>query len=395
MDSMAQDILNAAILVVDDNPTNLRVFLEQLEQAGFRTLVAPSGERALKQIERLQPDLILLDVLMPGIDGFETCVRLKENAHTRDIPVIFMTALSDTVDKVKGFEVGGVDYITKPFHTEEVIARITTHLTIRRLQQQLQQQNEELRALNANKDKFLSVISHDLRSPFSSLRGLIQFTTANIDGWDKDQIDKILGLLTNSTDNLYALIENLLTWSRIQRGVIEHRPEQIDIQSIVANAVNLFQSMAEQKGIPLTNTVQDSIHAYADAHMIDAVMRNLLSNAVKFTHPGGGIEVGASEAEEQVTVFVKDSGIGLSEENQVKLFRIDQRYKQLGTAREKGTGMGLILCKEFIEKNNGIIWLESDLNTGSTFFFTLPASPPQNRRSMRPSPSAATASLRS
>lgn len=362
----------ATILVVDDNPANLRVFLDQLTRAGFRILVAPSGQRALQQLDHITPDLILLDVLMPGLDGFETCSRLKANKATKNIPVIFMTALTDTLDKVKGFDVGGVDYITKPLQYEEAIARIRTHLTIRRLQQQLEEQNAQLKHLNASKDKFLSMISHDLRSPFSSLRGLIQFTSQNLQGWSKSKIEEVIHLLGHSTDNLYALIENLLTWSRIQRGVIDFQPQYLQLKNTIAKDIDLFTSIAEQKQILLTNHVAEPLQVYADANMLDAVLRNLLSNAIKFTHPGGRIDVSATQNEHSITVSVTDTGIGLSEENSAKLFRIDDRYKQLGTAKEKGTGLGLILCKEFIEKNEGVIGVISQPDKGSTFFFTLP-----------------------
>lgn len=159
----------ASILIVDDQPVNLGILVECLKAAGFKTLVAANGEWALQQIDQIQPDLILLDVMMPGIDGFETCRRLKANATTREIPIIFMTALADLGDKVKGFEVGGVDYITKPFQQEEVLARVRTHVTI-------VAQRRQLEELNTRKDQFFSLIAHDLRSPVSSLRGLLHFT---------------------------------------------------------------------------------------------------------------------------------------------------------------------------------------------------------------------------
>ena len=370
------------ILIVDDKLENLKTLVLHLKRHGFGIILAQSGEEALERIEHVTPDLILLDVLMPVIDGFETCRRLKKHETAKDIPVIFMTALSDTVDKIKGFDMGGVDYITKPFQHEEVQARIQTHLTIRKLQQQLQaqnvllkEQNAQLEELNASKDKFLSIIAHDLRSPFSSLRGLIRFTTENISGYNQEKLEQILELLGESTDNLYALVENLLTWSRIQRGVIEYHPQYIDIREIVARNITLFTSLAQQKQITLRNVIEEDISAYADTNMIDAVIRNLLSNAIKFTHPGGHIEIAATQDETSVEISVSDNGIGIGEKGLQKLFRIDAKYKQLGTARERGTGLGLILCKEFIEKHGGRIWIESEVEKGSTFRFTLMKKP--------------------
>jgi two-component system sensor histidine kinase/response regulator len=370
------------ILVVDDDPDNLGVLFDYLDSVGFKVLLVQNSENALIQAESKKPDIILLDILMPGLDGFETCRRLKENDKTRDIPVIFMTALSDTTNKVKGFKMGAVDYITKPFQQEEVLARVNTHLTIRKLQQQLEAKNtlleeqvEQLSELNASKDKFISMISHDLQSPFSSLRGLIQFTAENLEGYNKSELGNIMDLLGNSTDNLYALIENLLTWSRIQRGVLEHCPQPIDIRDIVTQNINLFTQNAEDKQITLRNLIEERIAVYADFNMVNAVIRNLISNALKFTKSGGRVEFSAKQNGEYVEVSVTDTGIGISKEHLSKLFRIDARYKRLGTDREKGTGLGLILCKEFIEKHGGTIWIESEVDQGSTVKFTLPRNP--------------------
>jgi signal transduction histidine kinase len=191
-------------------------------------------------------------------------------------------------------------------------------------------------------------------------------------GWSKTRIEEVINLLVHSTDNLHALIENLLTWSRIQRGVIEFQPQYLHLHNLVAQAVELFTSIADQKHITLTNHLSMPLYVYADANMLDAVLRNLLSNAIKFTYSGGRVEVHGMQNEHDITISIIDTGIGLSQENIAKLFRIDDRYKQIGTAKEKGTGLGLILCKEFIEKNGGTIGVTSKPEQGSTFFFTLP-----------------------
>ncbi len=370
------------ILVVDDDPDNLGILFDYLNDVGFKVLLVQNSENALMQAESKKPDIILLDILMPGMDGFETCRRLKENDKTKDIPVIFMTALSDTENKVKGFKMGAVDYITKPFQQEEVLVRVNAHLTIGKLQQQLEAKNalledqvKQLKELNASKDKFISMISHDLQSPFSSLRGLIQFTAQNIGDYNKSELENIMDLLGSSTDNLYALIENLLTWSRIQRGVLEYCQQRINIQELVTQNIDLYTQNAEDKKITLRNLIEESTLVYADFNMVNAVLRNLISNALKFTNTGGTVEVSAKQDGMYVEVSVSDTGIGIAKEHLPKLFRIDARYKRLGTAREKGTGLGLILCKEFIEKNGGKIWIESEVGQGSTVKFTLPREP--------------------
>jgi two-component system sensor histidine kinase/response regulator len=354
------------ILVVDDDPTNLSVLLAYLQDMHYNILVAQNGESALEQIPYALPDLILLDIMMsPGIDGFETCRRLKANKHTKDIPVIFMTALSDIENKIKGFEVGGVDYITKPLEHQEVVARVRTHLTLRHQQKQLQ-------AFNVSKDTFFSVIAHDLRGPLSSLQVLTQVAEEKLETYTPDKLREVIGLQRTSIEHLSQLLENLLTWSRIQQGMIACHPSRIELEAIVARNIELLTPHGNQKQITLSGAVPTNVVAYADLNMVDTVIRNLLSNAVKFTKPGGSVEVSATQIETAVEVSVADTGIGIPTEKVPTLFRIDQRYKRVGTAREKGTGLGLILCKEFIEKNGGKIWVESEVGKGTIVRFTLP-----------------------
>ncbi len=371
-----------SILIVDDNPTNLHVLLEYLEESGFEILIARSGEGAIQQLVHFQPDLILLDVVMPGMNGFETCRRLKANKETQEIPVVFMSALSETVDKVKGFEVGGVDYVTKPFQQEEVLARINAHLTIRRQQQYIQaqkalleEQNNQLSELNVMKDKFFSIISYNLRSPFLSLLGLTEFIIKNLEYSSQEEIKEVVGNLRKSIENLYELLKNLLTWSTIQRGSLGYHPKQLHVQEIVARNITLLTPDARQKQIIIRSSIKEETMVYADADMVYAIIRNLISNALKFTDTSGKIEISATEDDQFVEISVLDTGIGIPEEDLPNLFRIDTRYKKRGTAGEEGTGIGLILCKELVEKNGGRIWVESKIGKGTTCKFTLPKVP--------------------
>ena len=390
----------ATILVIDDNTTNLNILLDYLNELSYRVLIAPSGEQALQRLQYARPDVILLDIMMPGIDGFETCRRLKADDATKDIPVIFMTALTETVDKVRGFSVGGVDYITKPFQHEEVLARVKTHLTIRKLQQELRQQNEtleryaemlaqkndelkaknaeldekngQLNLLNADKDKFFSIIAHDLRNPIGALRELPQLIAENLDNYSKDELRRLITMQRDAARNLFELLENLLTWSRMQRGLIDFNPEPIQVSALVQRSIALLMPSAAQKAITLTQAVNPSLLGMADHKMIDAVVRNLISNAIKFTNQGGTIEVSGNDDGAFMTIAVKDNGVGIGEQFLPKLFRIDEQYRRTGTANERGTGLGLILCKEFVERNGGEIRVESKVGNGSTFSFTLP-----------------------
>jgi two-component system sensor histidine kinase/response regulator len=309
---------------------------------------------------------------------FETCRRLKEKEITRSIPVIFMTALSDTVDKVKGFDLGGVDYITKPLDHEEVLARVKTHLTIRKLQKQieeqnkrLEKQNEQLMMLNTSKDKFLSIISHDLRNPLQALLGYCELMLMNLDRYSKEDIKKYIELMQRSGKNLHNLLEHLLLWSKLQKGTIEYDPKCRNIQELINNNIILLSPNAHQKKIKLLTSVRSRSTVHVDKNMIDEVIRNLISNALKFTDTGGTVTISATEDNEFVHVSISDTGIGMSEEAMEGLFRIDVKRNKLMKGK-KGTGLGLIICKDLVERNGGNIKVESKIGKGSTFTFTLP-----------------------
>jgi two-component system sensor histidine kinase/response regulator len=341
-------------------------------------MVAQSGEEAIELAERFTPDIILLDILMPGIDGFETCRHLKTKEATKDIPVIFMTTLTDTVDKVKGYNCGGVDYITKPLHHEEVLVRVKTHLSIQKLHQRIRKQNillekqyEQLQKLNASKDKFFSNITHDIRNHLQSVTWLCEAMAVFGSSYGKDEIKNFVQVLQESAQNLNALLENLLLWSKIQQGTIEYNKQPFDVRELIDHNITLFSSLMQQKQITLLNSMKQPLWVCADKNMINAVVRNLISNALKFTEIKGTVRISEAMKESFVSISISDTGIGISEDDIQGLFQIDVKSKKTGTAGEKGTGLGLIICKELIVKNGGSIRAESEPGRGSTFTFTL------------------------
>lgn len=359
------------VLIVDDEPINLNVLIETLGHEGLNVSVARSGDAALAQARKVTPDIILLDVLMPGIDGFETCRRLKEDPRTQAIPVIFMTALSDTENLLKGFDAGGVDYITKPVQIKEVLARVNTHITIQKLQTQLRGQAQHLEELNAQKDKYFSIIAHDLRSSFTGVLSFANFLN-HLDDLEEETRGKLIHQFQDHAENLFALLDNLLNWSKVQRKTIVFQPEVTRLKTLVERNIKLLKSHAGQKHITLADRVQENLFVEADINMLDTVIRNLLTNAVKFTRPGGSVQISAHSDEGTVTVSVSDTGIGIPREKLPDLFRIDVRTQRSGTADEQGTGLGLILCKEFIEKHQGRIGVESEPEQGTTVWFSVP-----------------------
>ncbi len=237
---------------------------------------------------------------------------------------------------------------------------------------ELQEKNAALQEMNASKDKFFSIISHDLRSPFTTLMGFAQMLEHNLDTYPPDEIRHRVNRIYTSAERLYTLLENLLTWSRLQRGLMAYEPEALPIQEVAADTLELFLSKAEEKQIRLTNTIWHDTHVYADHNMISTVIRNLVSNALKFTPEQGIVAVSAQHADNHVEIAVADTGTGIPHEDLSKLFRIDMQYTTFGTAGESGTGLGLVLCQELIEHNGGRIWVESQIERGTTFRFTLP-----------------------
>ncbi len=231
--------------------------------------------------------------------------------------------------------------------------------------------NKELKQLNATKDKFFSIIAHDLKSPFQAFLNLNTFLIERFDRYSKEEIIELISEMGKTADNLFKLLENLLSWSRIQMGKMQFEPAVFPVDQLVKMTTGFLQATAKTKDIRLISEVPEGISVYADPDMFNAVLRNLMSNAIKFTNPGGSVTITAREIDNQVELGVKDSGVGMGEDVYEKLFRIDSSYTTPGTANEKGTGLGLILCREMVEKHNGEIRVESEIDSGTTFFFRM------------------------
>lgn len=361
------------ILIVDDVPKNIQVAANILKRGDYIISFADNGRTALSVARKNLPDLILLDVMMPEMDGFETCTELKKDELTKDIPVIFLTAKIETENVIKGFEIGAADYVLKPFNSEELLARVRTHVQLKLTYEDLKKSESDLREANTAKDKFFSIIAHDIRGPFTTIIGFLEILLMDIEGLDKDTIRKYVQKSYSSTRLVMNLLENLLHWARSQTGRIDYQPEVIDLAGIVDETTVFLKSTAENKEISLVSSMNSSVKAYADRNMIITVIRNLISNGIKFTEKGGKIEITAEQKDGIIELCVSDNGIGIDENDMDKLFKIEVHHTTKGTEKEKGTGLGLIICKEFIEKNGGEIHVDSRKNKGSIFRFTLPA----------------------
>ncbi len=353
------------ILIVDDIFDNLKVLGNILNAEGFKVRPVPNGVLALQAAEKDIPDLILLDIMMPGMDGFEVCRKLKANHKLCDIPIIFISALNDTNDIVKALNIGGVDYITKPFQAEEVRARVNTQLNI-------QKQNKELLRLNNDKDRFISILAHDLKGPLRGVLALSEILVENIRKYDIDDIEHQMIMINNSSQQVSNLLNDLLMWGMAQSGKLPFKLQKLNLNVICKEVLEILKLVADNKNITLHHSAAENLELIADAQMLKTILRNLISNAIKFSNIGGSINIHAERTNSTITISVSDNGIGMSEEILNKLFDISQIITSTGTAKESGTGLGLVLCKEFIDKHMGKIWVESQLGKGSKFYISLP-----------------------
>ena len=361
------------LLVVDDVQTNVLLLKALLSKDGYGILVANNGQEALEVIRNENPDLILLDVMMPGMDGFEVAERLKSEEYRCEIPIIFLTALDDTQSIVNGFKLGAGDFISKPFRKEELMVRIKHQLSLVAARRIIEEKNEELRKTIAGRDKMYSVIAHDLRSPMASMKMLLNTIMMSV---EKDKIDPdifdMLEMSNKTSEEVFSFLDNLLKWTKSQLGKLTVIPQKLDISGLADGVVEVMNSVAEVKHIKLIRTDHESFFVYVDIEMIKSVLRNLISNAVKFSNPDSEIKVGIKAEDGKVIVSVTDSGKGIKKEDQHKLLKDSTHFTTYGTNSEEGSGLGLLLCRDFARKNGGELWFESEENLGSVFSFSLP-----------------------
>ncbi len=354
-----------SVLIIDDVLENVQLLADILGD-DYRIFTATNGPAGIETAKEEDPDLILLDIMMPGMDGFETCRVLKYDPMTQSIPIVFLTAKTGSADVIRGFEMGGVDYITKPFNIQELAARVKTHIELTR-------SREELARLIRDKDKFFSIIAHDLRGPLGSFMSISDYVSENLGSLNTEDLEPLLREMHLTANGVYKLLENLLDWSRIQLGKINFNAQALPLGQLLDEAIQMLRSQADQKDITIVREYDSSVKVVADENMIGTVLRNLISNAVKYTQRGGQVTISSSAENDshRLLVSVTDTGIGMSEEILEQLFDISRSSSAAGTEQEKGTGLGLILCQELMTIHGQKIWAESTPGEGSTLNFTL------------------------
>lgn len=367
---------NFLILIVDDIAKNIQLLGKILDNQGYRVLAATDGEQALKAAKKHSPDLILLDIMMPGLSGYDVCRELKGDEELSEIPVIFLTARSDEEDVIKGFNVGGSDYVTKPFNAGELLARIQTHLSLKQARDQILQQKKELEQITKTKEKLYSIIAHDLKGALSGISGLAEIVEEEIgDEPVNEEIKNYVNLISNASTSANLILENLLAWTQLQGGKMEINLEEFSLLEEIEANIHLYHTLANKKQIEIrVESDGRTDRIVADKQMISTAIRNLLSNAIKFSEKKDRITIQLEETEggSSVKISVKDQGIGMPEKIQKAIFDPEARPKRKGTAEEGGTGLGLLMCKEFVEAHNGELYVESEMGEGSEFSFNLP-----------------------
>lgn len=363
------------ILVVDDVVSNVLLLKILLTKENFKVLTANNGYTCIEIAQNNHPDLILLDVMMPDINGFETAEKLKSDPATADIPIIFLTALNAPSDLVKGFQVGANDFLTKPFNKEELVMRVMRQIQLVFAKRIIESQNAELKRTISNRDKMYSVIAHDLRSPMASIRMVLNLLVSTISSeLIGEELFSLLDKANKESEETHDLLDNLLKWTKSQTGRINVVHQNFDISDVLIGIEDIFSLIAENKKQKINFDKQTgSIMVRADKDMLNTVLRNFMSNAIKFTPEGKDIDILVEKQDKFVKVSIRDHGVGISPERIATLFSAGQTT--YGTNNEEGSGLGLQLCQDFARKNGGDVMVESVLGEGSTFSVFVPLMP--------------------
>lgn len=362
------------ILIVDDVSKNIQLAANILRTKSYNISYAMSGMQALEKCKNVDFDLILLDIMMPEMDGFEVCTQLKSDPRTSEIPVIFLTAHSETENIVKGFGSGGTDYITKPFNSEELLQRVELQLKLKTSRDELTKTIQQLEKVNKTKDKLFSIIGHDLLGPLGNIKSSLEVITEMLPETSFEQLQPFINASINSVGSACNLLQNLLYWGKSQSGTIVNNSKNIKVKLITDSVLELLNGIALKKMIQIETVFAADVEVYADQNLLSTIIRNLLANAIKFTPINGKIILNARfDPKTAMILFsIKDTGVGMTKEVLDKIFVEKTSFTTWGTSGEKGIGLGLALCNDFISILGGKFWAESQPGVGSTFYFTIP-----------------------
>ncbi|MEM7330610.1 MAG: hybrid sensor histidine kinase/response regulator [Chloroflexota bacterium] len=353
------------ILLIEDNPINIRMMEDILLRSGYHVDVASNGLEGLDMVTQYTPDLILLDVVMPGLSGFEVCKRLKADPQTSLIPIIFMTAETEMDSIVQGFELGAVDYIKKPIQFRETIARIQTHLTVQGLRTGLEKEIQERESLISDLSAFTHMVAHDLKNPVTNIIGFSEILLSDRHRLDEATLENTLALVRKSGVKMHQIIDGLLMLANVRFKEVEF--SDTDPLVLIKEVQARLHTQIEESGFEISYPENWPV-VIGHPHWVEEVLANFVSNAIKYGGTPPKAEISYKIEGDNLKVMVKDNGHGLALEDQSKLFK---PFIRLHTSVD-GHGLGLSITKRIIEKLNGRVGVESCVGKGTTFFFTLP-----------------------
>lgn len=366
------------ILIVDDNTNNLQLAANFLQPEGYNIAIATSGFEALEVVQELVPDLILLDVMMPDMDGYETCRRLKELNKLSPTPVIFLTAKTEVDDVVKGFQAGGVDYLTKPVRKEELIVRIKNHLDLKFARDKILLQNNKLTSLLEEIQNLVAITVHDLKTPINAIYGFIDMLTEYAEHLTAEEETNFKLMIKSATKNMIDIIDDLLTIYQEEKNTAKPKLIPTSTNEIAMSVYYTHNGPAQLKSIELKvlNTAPDDI-VNIDIQKFMRALGNFISNAIKFSNPDTTVTLNISKSDTGKIIFeVRDQGPGISPTDMKKLFIKFAKLENKPTGGESSTGLGLAIVKMFVENMGGTVWAESEQGVGSSFFIEMPACNP-------------------
>mgnify|MGYP000144797648 CR=1 FL=1 len=362
------------ILIIDDDSAVRSSLSFMLKRAGYEAQAVPGPREAMEVVRSVVPDLILMDMNFTlSTTGEEGLTLLKQVKIFRpETPVILMTAWGSIQLAVQGMQAGAFDFITKPFRPQELVIRVQHQLSLLRAERVIRRQNEKLKKSLEARDKLYSIIAHDLRAPIGTIKMINSSIEAQKVKIKDPQISKLFEMINETTEEAFNLLENLLRWTRNQNGKTKIYATLFNLTPVARQVVSLFSAIANAKEIELINRIEGKFDIFADEDMIKTVLRNLISNAIKFTYTGGQVELSLADSGDCWTIYVKDNGKGIPKDLQTHLLKSDEYITTYGTHNEKGSGLGLILCRDFIRMNKGKLHFCSQEGIGTTFYFTIP-----------------------
>lgn len=365
------------VLIVDDNLANVKILSAVLEKANYNIISVDSGERCIEILQDKEVDIILMDVMLPGLSGFEVTELIYKQGFN-NIPILYISSLNDVESTVKGFEAGGVDFITKPFYKEEVLARLENHLKIKALEKErierirtLKSREVELSLLNKQNEDLVRMVSHDIRNPLTGIIGLLNIMKE--DDMPKEELHEMINIMLKSSAELMQLVKDVLDKEQTNSIISQLDLKHDDINLTIKKLIELNNSKALLKKISLNFEINSKRIAFKhDIHKMEIVLNNLISNALRFSTTNGRVEIETIDKEDIVCINITDTGIGIPDEMIERFIIPSSRDAEIKQSNETGSGLGLEIVLDFIQLHKGKIWVESKDYVGTTFFIELP-----------------------